>query len=339
MKKENGYGTISNLGKKRRKPFAVRITTGYKDDGTIIRKYIGYFETRKEATLFLAEYNEDKTIASTMTLDKTFKEWSKTKYPNISSKSQAMYNNAWNKLSALKDMDIKTIKTAHLQKIINQYSNLSTSSLKDVKSLSSQLYDYAIMNDYATKNYARYIELKKEDKKEKEIFSKEQINTLWSKVNEPWVDSILFMIYTGMRVGEMLTLTKFNLNKDNWTIQHGIKTDAGKNRIIPIHSSLIPLLEKRLKSNTEYIFSKEGTNVTVDHYRKQIYYPLLVKLNIPVSLTPHSCRHTFASRLSNSVENKVLIQKLMGHTDYSITANIYTHSDILDLQKAIESVK
>lgn len=339
MKNANGYGCIAYLGKKRKKPYAVKVTTGYDDEGKQIRKYIGYFETRKEANKMLVAYNEDKTISNKITLEEIFKKWKTGKYPNLTRKSCSMYDGAWNKLSELGHNDIKLIKTAHLQDIINKHSNLSVSSLKDVKSLASQLFDFAIINDYAIKNYAKFIELKKEDRKEKAIFSETQIKKMWNNIEIPWIDSILFMIYTGMRVGEMLTLTKFDIDTELWTIQHGNKTDAGKNRIIPIHPKLVPLIQKRINnSNSEYIFNKDNKIVTTDHYRRQIFYPLLDKLKISTNYTPHSCRHTFASRLSNSVDNKVLIQKLMGHTDYSITANIYTHSDIQDLRKAVSSI-
>lgn len=339
MKNSNGYGNIHDLGKRRRKRYGVRVTLNYDDEGKQIRKYIGYFSTIKEANKFLADYNEDHSIATTITLEQIFYEWKKVKYPNISEKSQAMYDNAWNKLSQIAHNDIKTIKTPHLQEIISKYSNLSVSSLKDIKSLASQLYDYSIMNDYSNKNYAKFLELKKETRKEKKVFSEIQIQQMWENINLPWMDSILFMIYTGMRVGEMLTLTKFDINIKEWTIQHGNKTEAGKNRIIPIHPKIVPLIKKRMSDNSEYIFSKENNKISTDHYRRQIFYPLLKELNISDEFTPHNCRHTFATRLSASVDNKVLIQKLMGHTDYSITANIYTHSDIIDLQKAVSSIE
>ena len=57
MKNPNGYGSVVNLGKRRRKPFGVRITTGYDDKGKQIFKYVGYFENRKAAMQALAEYN------------------------------------------------------------------------------------------------------------------------------------------------------------------------------------------------------------------------------------------------------------------------------------------
>lgn len=55
MKHPNGYGAVVKLGGNRRKPYAVRITTGYTDEGTQKVVYLGYYEIRKQA---LAEYNK-----------------------------------------------------------------------------------------------------------------------------------------------------------------------------------------------------------------------------------------------------------------------------------------
>ena len=52
MRLPNGYGSIYKIGGKRRKPFAVRITTGWEDNGKQIIKYLGTFRTRAEALAF-----------------------------------------------------------------------------------------------------------------------------------------------------------------------------------------------------------------------------------------------------------------------------------------------
>ena len=155
-----------------------------------------------------------------------------------------------------------------------------------------------------------------------------------------YVDSILVLIYTGMRPGEMISLTKFHVDEKEQLIRHGIKTDAGKDRILPIHPKLKPIFEERLKSNSEYLFPfpNEVRKMSLDYYRKFIYYRILERLNIQ-KLNPHMCRHTFSSLLNRNVSNKEYISRLMGHTDYSLTANVYTHTEIEELKEAIKSIK
>ena len=58
MRLPNGYGGIVKLSGKRRKPYAVRITTEYTDNGGQKYKYLDYFATRREALACLEEYNK-----------------------------------------------------------------------------------------------------------------------------------------------------------------------------------------------------------------------------------------------------------------------------------------
>lgn len=57
MRLPNSYGSIYKLSGNRRRPFAAVITQGWKDDGKPIRKYLGYYTTRKDALSALADYN------------------------------------------------------------------------------------------------------------------------------------------------------------------------------------------------------------------------------------------------------------------------------------------
>ena len=52
----------------------------------------------------------------------------------------------------------------------------------------------------------------------------------------------------------------------------------------------------------------------------------------------HSLRHTFGSRLARRGVGLVQVQRLMGHSDPKLTAQVYTHLDVEDLRKAVEAV-
>lgn len=59
MKRANGMGSVVKLSGKRRRPYAVKISQGLDiDRGVRIRKYLAYFEDRKDAELYLAKYNK-----------------------------------------------------------------------------------------------------------------------------------------------------------------------------------------------------------------------------------------------------------------------------------------
>lgn len=59
MKLPNGYGSVVNLGKRRRKPYAARITVGWIEEGKQKKKYLGYYKTRQEAMKALADSNKN----------------------------------------------------------------------------------------------------------------------------------------------------------------------------------------------------------------------------------------------------------------------------------------
>ncbi len=141
-----------------------------------------------------------------------------------------------------------------------------------------------------------------------------------------------------MRIGEMLELTKFNIDLKSKTITGGLKTDAGKNRIIPIHEKIMPFIEKYYNNATDVLFIKDdGTPITSNYYRKYIYYPILEELNLP-RRTPHCCRHTFATMMSKRHADTLAIQQIIGHSDYAFTADVYTHSDVDFLREAISKI-
>lgn len=62
------------------------------------------------------------------------------------------------------------------------------------------------------------------------------------------------------------------------------------------------------------------------NYRKRDFYPLLEKLGIPKH-TPHATRHTYATWARNAGIQPDVLQKILGHADFSTTANIYVHAD------------
>lgn len=339
MKNPNGYGTIINLGKGRRNPYAVRVTLGYTDEGEQIRKYLGYYSTRREAMEQLNTYNSKNIMPDALSVGKIFELWKEKHYPTIGSKSISMYESAWNWLKKLEDKKLNDVKLPELESVIEDMSGKSRSSQKHVKSLAKQLYNFAIPRNYVVdkKNYAEYLNLTGKASKEKDIFTQEEINKLWAYMDDDVVKTILILIYTGMRVSEMLTVTKDMVNFDDWYIQHGSKTEAGRNRIIPIPRKIRFLVSSLLLDKDHLILNDDGKPLSADSYRRYVYYKKLAELGIR-DLSPHCARHTYASMLSKTVDDKLLISRIMGHTDYNVTANIYTHKEIEDLTSAVKDL-
>lgn len=317
-----------------------RITTGWLPSGKQKRQIIGYFKTKQEALDALA-LNRVSPISpkANITLGELYEEWSGIKYPQITKSTVDNYRSAWSFLIPLQNNKFKDLRTAHYQQIIDNL-NKSHSTLRKIKTLLSLLYGYASQNDIVQKNYAEFITLPKPTKKTKDIFSDLEIEKLFKIVDiTPWVDTILIMIFTGLRISELLSLTLFDIDlKRNFIKVDESKTEAGAGRIIPIHPKIRPYIEKWYQRGGErLICDDQGKKLTPDSYRKYKYYPLLERLEFR-RLAPHSCRHTFATRLAQAGADPLYIKQVMGHTDYSFTANVYSHPEYDQLEKAIRSL-
>lgn len=234
----------------------------------------------------------------------------------------------------LHNMKFTNIKTNHLQAAIKSCSK-GHATKQRMKVLFGQLYDYAMANDIVSKNYSEYIKLDyNEVETGRKPFSKKEIDTLLANNHIPYVDTVLIMIYTGIRPGELIELKSedVNINEECFRIVKS-KTAAGKNRLIPIHSKIKPYFHRRLAAGGEYIIlDKNGNKMGYDHYYRYIFTPIMEELGM--KHRPHDCRHTFATLISNA--NATSIKKIIGHSSFITTEKIYTHKDIIELKKPVD---
>ncbi|MGI6349663.1 MAG: tyrosine-type recombinase/integrase [Eubacteriales bacterium] len=338
-RRANNTGTIYKMSGSRSKPWRARVCTGYNKDGKRNWLTIGYFGTKAEAERAIALHeiqpvSEKKNIK----LSELYDEWSKTAYINISKSTIKSYKGAYNLLSVLHNKKFSDLRTVHFQSVINSL-DLSQSSLQKIKILVNQLYDYAYAQDIVTKNYAKAIKIPNIPQAEKEVFSTNDIRLLKKNVDKiENVDTILILIYTGMRVQEMLDLNAFKIDLEKNIIKTGSKTKAGKDRIIPIHSEIKKYIEKRCMNPKGMFLNSTGQPVSQRVYREKIFRPILEQLGIK-PMNPHCCRHTFATMLASAKVDILAIQQILGHTNYAFTADRYTHKDIDFLATEITKIE
>lgn len=337
MKRANGSGGIAKLSGKRRKPYAVTVTKGWDDEtARQIRVTLGYYETRKAAREALNEYLQAPIERPRITLHELYEEWSAVKYRNIGSKTIENYRLAWKRMEPLYGVIVKDLRTNHMQKIIDDNSEKSKSYLQKIRILFNLLMKYALQHDIIIKNYAEFIALPKKEDGVRNTFTDIEIRTLFKNDASLWVQTILIFIYTGFRVSEMLSLTRFNVDLENAMLIGGMKTEAGRNRAVPIHPRIMPYITAwTARGGDTLICAPQGGALSAENYRRRYFAPTLERLGIR-PLTPHCCRHTCATRMARVGIPPVVIQKFMGHKKYETTANIYTHPDYVALKNAME---
>lgn len=344
MKMPNGYGSVIKLGGKRRKPFAVRITTDYavvgvNDKGGLITKqkykYLGYFEKRKDALECLAKYNVNPVITSTnITFAQLYEEWAEKKFEKISKSAIRDYKTIYGKCTSIYKKPFKDLRTEHYQRIIDENKHLTM--VNSYAKLFNQLYKYARKYDM-DKNYASFVEYpKKKQSKKRQPFTLEEIKALWQNVDKiKNIDIVLILLYTGMRVNELLDMENKNINLEKrYLFIEKSKTTAGIRRV-PIHKKILPLISARYNEKNIYLCVNDRggkmkyQNFYLHHFDKNI------KPILSIDHTIHETRHTFISHCNRLDLNEVAVQRIVGHENKTITHH-YTDKTIDDLIKTID---
>jgi len=325
LKRANGMGTVYRLQGRRKRPWAAAKN----------RVVVGYYET-KTAALEALERLSGRTIEEryNMTFEEVFEAWKAEHYKEITNAGRASYNRAFDVFAPLHKKKFRDLRTADFQGVIDKYIHKSYSTVSKHKQLITQLSQWAIREELISTNFASFVKLPENVKKEKEIFSDIDIEKLEADGSET-AKIILMLIYTGMRIGELFSLPLEDYHETY--VVGGEKTAAGRDRIIPIRPEGRGYF-KYFAANADgplLLSGYTGQHIP-NNFRKRDYYPLLDKLGIERK-TPHATRHTYASRARKAKMPPEILQKILGHADYTTTANIYVHTDIEELLKAVEN--
>jgi integrase len=363
MRRANNSGGVHKLPGNRRKPWQARITIGYDEYGKQLYKNIGYFETKALAEQAISlDAVMPVSEKQNYTLKQIWEEWKETRaYTDLSRQTQGSYNAAFKHMSRFHNTKFRDLRLPQFQSMVDLADAMhkSRSTMSDIKTLSGILSKYAKDQDIILKTYYENVRLPKVEKRQIDTFSETEIKTLFKhdsmktafKNNSLLiVDTILILIYTGMRISELLKLTKFNIDIDNMLITGGVKTDAGKDRIIPIHPKIQKYVQSRYDAAENYLVEyekevgneKKGTKRIIKtrfqyEYYSDLYFETLKVLGLR-RLTPHKARHTFATLVTSKCTDRKAIAMLIGHTDPNFTEKTYVQPDIERLRKAMESI-
>ena len=290
------------------------------------------------AQKILADYNRVKGIKQQEEKGKTFEEvyndFFKYKYESPDSKtySQAsVYSTraAFKNCAALHDREFCSLRHDDLQGVLNACS-LKHSSQELILSLYHQLYAYADIYELCEKDYSAHVKIPKEDDDEHGVaFTEAELKILWANKSDPIVELILIMCYSGYRISAYKTM---EVNLEDKFFRGGVKTKAGKNRIVPIHSGIYDFVWHRMEVYGKLL------PMTANSFRPEMY-ATLNRLNL-ASHTPHDCRHTFSYLCEKYGINENDRKRMLGHSfGGDITNGIYGHREIEDLRKQIEKIK
>ncbi len=351
MKLPNGYGSVKKLSGKRRRPWIVTKTIGWEIDETTGKEkqkknIIGYYATRQEGLQALADYNSNPydIDAAKVTFSEVYEKWSEQKFNDISESNIKGYKAAYKLCSPLYDIRMADIKLSHLQGVVDN-SNKNTPTLKKLKVLFRQIFEYAVIHEIITqdKNIATYVNIASAgnpNKIDREPFSQREIDIIWKNENcNEYMSIILMLIYSGCRISELLDLKKSDVHlEEQWFRIRHAKTLAGI-RAVPIADKTLTYFKFWYEKNDcEYLLSTpQGCHFDYRNYYDCYWKPLISELGM--EHRPHDTRHTCISLLATAKVQPTIIKKIVGHSGaQTLTERVYTHLDIKELLDAINQI-
>ena len=343
MRNPNGYGGVYKISGKRRRPFCIRLTDGWTDEGKQRYKNLGYYKTRKEAILALAEYNQNPYSfhAEKFTFGEVYEKWSEERFPKLSRSNVYGYKAAYKLCSTLYGLKFVDIRKVHLQKTVDTCGK-NYPTLRKLKVLYNQLFKFAMENDIVSKDYSKFVDIgKKTYSNARKPFAAEEIKKLWDvvAVNE-YVQVILMLIYSGVRISELLDLKKEHVNLDDRYFDVvASKTESGI-RKVPIAKKTLPFFQNWMSKDNDCLYllnTPEGSHLQYRNYYDSYWKPFFEELNI--THRPHDTRHTTVSLLAVAKVDPTIIKKIVGHAGaMNLTERVYTHFEIQPLLEAIDSI-
>lgn len=367
----NGFGQISEIKKRNlRNRFRAMVTVGKTYEGKPIVKPLkpeSYFPTYNDAYEALVEYNKnpyDLDIA--ISVKELYDKWSEQYFETFKSESSMRtITSAWAYCSSVYDMRAMDLRARHIKgcmdegvAIIKGKEQHPTAGVKGrIKSMFNLMLDYALEYEIVDKNYSRtfnvsddIIQEKEEAKRGHIPFKDSEMEILWNNVDiKKYVDVVLIQCYSGWRPQELGLIELKNVDLENWTFMGGMKTDAGKDRVVPIHSKIRALVEKKYKEAIElgsnYLINCTDAKThlgniafTYDKYMQR-FKKIVNELHLDPQHRAHDGRVHFVTTAKKYNVDEYAIKYIVGHEINDITEKVYTKRELDWLRNEIEKIK
>lgn len=348
----NGFGQITELKNKNlRAPYRAMVSIGKNENGRPICRLLkpqAYFKTYNEAYAALVEYNKNPyQFDKEMTLSDLFEKWFQTyKASGKSDSAVKIIKAAWNYCSPIKDMVVQEVKPFHVKGLLES-ENIRDTMVVRVQHLLTTLFDYAMQYELVDKNVAKIAKptAKKHTTKSHTSFTDDEMTLLWNNSNDQIVRMILIQCYTGFRPSELLNIRVDKVDLDNLTITEGMKTEAGKDRIVPIHPRILPLIEEEYnrsvqsESGTLFFIESKGSIKPIAYSNYVIWFAKVCSsIGLNNEHRPHDPRKQFVTMAKKYNVDEYAIKRIVGHAIKDLTERVYTDRGIDWLSEEIKKI-
>ena len=293
----------------------------------------------------------DQRKSSEPPLNILYVQWKNHHFKKLSISGRKSYHYAWRHLEQYGDRQLSSITLDELQHLLDTLSGKSKSLQEKVQALIGQLYQFAMLFDYVHINYAPYLILNGYKKNEYTPLTYDEIKLLFKHAHRTdrigqTSRIILILIFTGWRPEELFSMQKDAVHLKERYFISGSKTEAGKNRIMPIATCIYPFVVDfwmKARPGETLIKSSTGKKVSLNNWRKRDFYPCMRELGInkpddPHRIKPYAMRHTFATLAYQAGVKPDLLIKMIGHTNIKFTSKVYIHNNIAEYAREIQKV-
>lgn len=330
-KRANGTGSISRLSGKRTNPWLAR------KNGVSI----GTFPTRAAAQKALERITDVNVCDKyNMTFQQVYERWSAEHFRSVSKSMVGNYQSAYSNCRQLHKMIMRKILRSDYQAavIALEVAGKSKSTCDKLRLLLGQMGRWAMDEGITLTNPAEELNTVAKQKGVREVFTESDISAI-KKSALPAADIALILISCGCRPGELFSVPLVNCRDDHFI--GGSKTEAGKNRVIPIGEEGIAayrrLRDRAIAGRRKLLIDGYSGNKTVANFTKRDWRALMEQIG-RTGITPYSCRHTFVTRAIRSGVELPVLEAIVGHVDRE-TTKIYTHLHADDLVSAVQKIK
>lgn len=354
----NGFGSIKKLSGNRRKPYQALAPSKIVNGVIFPGEPLGYFEKWEEAYERLALYkaNEEwkvrKKKEKLYTFAEVYQMYWRDKFElsvrKFSESSKYSTQAAFKNTAVLHERIFSELTREELQNVINEMAaptdpkkkKYKHASLEIVKNLYQGMYSYALREQIAAVDVQANVIIPIADDDQKGVpFSPDELYKLYQNLDSQIIQAAVIMCFSGWRITEFLSL---EINLDDMIFFGGVKTAAGKNRTVPIHPDLVPLVQRYVKNPIPYNNStfrkkwdKELEKIGILYFT-QIHGKKIETLKH----TSHDCRHTFSWMCDKAGIDPLAKRIMIGHKPGDdVTDNVYGHRSLDELRTEIVKIK